>query len=136
MDDLALLGEYARSGAHELFARVAGRYVDLIYSAALRQVRDPHVADDVVQAVLIVLMHKAGRLPRGTILPGWLLRVTRYASLDALKLAGRRRRHEQEAARLRPETLGGGGGVMTNEQTEASTWEKLSPLLDDALLSL
>src|SRR3954469_24872740 len=103
MDDLELLWEYARTGSHELFARVARRYVDLIYSAALRQTRDPHVADDVVQAVLIILMHKAGRLKPGTILAGWLLKVTRYASLDAMKLAARRARHEQEAARGNPE---------------------------------
>lgn len=129
MDDLELLWEYARSGSPELFARVAQRYVDLIYSAALRQTRDPHVADDVVQAVLIILMHKAGKLKPGTILAGWLLKATRYASLDALKMAARRTRHEQEAARLRPES-------RSPEGQPKPTWDVMAPMIDQALLKL
>src|SRR5947207_565703 len=115
MDDLELLWEYARSGSHDLFARVAGRYVDLIYSSALRQTGDPHVADDIVQAVLIILMHKAGKLKPGTILAGWLLKATRYAALDALKMSARRKRHEREAARIRRE-------VVTSGQPPAPQW--------------
>src|SRR4051794_14412137 len=98
MDDLELLWEYARSGEQEVFARVAGRYIDLIYSAALRQTRDSHLAHDVTQAVLIILMNKAGKLPANTLVPGWLVKVTRYAALDALKMAARRKNHERRAA--------------------------------------
>ena len=63
MDDLELLWEFGRSRSPAAFETVARRYVDLIYSSALRQVRDPHVADDVTQAVLIVMMNKAAKLP-------------------------------------------------------------------------
>jgi RNA polymerase sigma factor (sigma-70 family) len=129
MDDLELLWEYARSGSHELFARVAQRYVDLIYSAALRQTRDPHVADDVVQAVLIILMHKAAKLKPGTILAGWLLKATRYASLDALKMSARRKRHEQEAARMRRET-------QSISEPPTPPWDAVAPMIDHALLKL
>ena len=123
MDDVELLWEYGRSRSPEAFATVAARYVDLIYSAALRQVRDPHVADDVTQAVLIVMMNKASKLPPGTILAGWLLKVTRYASLDVMKLESRRKRHEQAAAHDRA-------------AAPPSTWEQIAPVMDEALLKL
>src|SRR3954468_2059434 len=98
-DDLELLWEFARSGSNDAFKAVASRYIDLIYSAALRQVHgDTHVAQDVTQAVLIILMNKAAKLPAGTVLPGWLLKVTRFAALDAMKLQRRRNKHERQAA--------------------------------------
>src|SRR5439155_8539025 len=99
------------------------------YSAALRQTRDPHVADDVVQAVLIILMHKAGKLKPETILAGWLLKATRYASLDALKMSARRKSYEQEAARVRPE-------IQSSNEPPNVTWEALAPTIDQALLKL
>src|SRR5436309_1405535 len=91
MDDLELLWEFGRSRSPAAFETVARRYVDLIYSSALRQVRDPHVADDVTQAVLIVMMNKAAKLPARTVLPSWLLKVTRYACMDVMKMDARRR---------------------------------------------
>jgi hypothetical protein len=72
-DDLELLWEYGRSRSTMAFQTVADRYIDLIYSAALRQVRDSHVAGDVTQAVLIVMMNKAATLPPRTVLAAWLL---------------------------------------------------------------
>jgi RNA polymerase sigma factor (sigma-70 family) len=127
-DDLELLWEYARSGAQSAFATVAERYIDLVYSAALRQVRDPHVAEDVTQAVLIILMNKAGSLEPGTIVPGWLVRTTRYAALDAMKLQRRRRKHEEQAAAMRSETA--------SDNPDEVKWEDVSPMVDEALLTL
>src|SRR5688500_2239409 len=132
MDDLELLWEYERSGDSHAFARVAERYVDLVYSAALRQVRDPHLAQDVTQAVLIILMNKAWRLPAGTVVAAWLLKVTRYTAIDALKLQGRRRHHEQRAAQRPGEALHPPGG----ETTEAVKWDDVAPLVDEALMKL
>ena len=131
MDDLELLWEYGRSGDSAAFARVAERYVDLVYSAALRQVRDPHVAQDVTQAVLIILMNKAWRLPAGTVVAAWLLKVTRYAALDALKLQGRRRHHEQRAAQMRPEAFHPPDGA-----NEPVKWDEVAPVVDEALMKL
>ena len=130
MDDVELLWEYARNGSHEAFARVVDRYLGLIHAAALRQVRDPHLAADVSQAVLIILMTKAGTIPRGTVLPAWLLKVTRCAALDAMKMQARRRRHEQAAALLK------GGEAATGQAGPQATWDDIAPLLDKGLLAL
>src|SRR5687768_7870189 len=128
-DDLELLWEYGRSGDNHAFSTVASRYIDLIYSAALRQVRDPHVAEDVTQATLIILMNKASSLPRGTVVPGWLLRVTRYAALDAMKLQRRRTHHERQAAVMRSES------TQSSDQSGVK-WEDVAPQVDEALLKL
>jgi RNA polymerase sigma factor (sigma-70 family) len=127
MDDLELLAEYARSRSHVVFARIAERYIDLIYSAALRQTRDHHVAEDVSQAVLIILMNKAGSLPRGTIVPAWLLTVTRYAALDAIKMEARLKSRESQAATMNAEA---------RSEPQPPRWDELSPTIDAAMLKL
>ena len=79
MDDSALLREYAASNSEAAFETLVSRHVRLVYSAALRQMRDAHWAEEVTQAVFIILAQKAGRIGAGTILPGWLIRTINTA---------------------------------------------------------
>src|SRR5664279_3341837 len=96
-DDLTLLREYAQGNFEEAFAALVSRHVNLVYSAALRQVRDPQLAEEVTQAVFILLARKAGSLGGGTILPSWLYRTAGYVSGSARKRESRRQNREQEA---------------------------------------
>ena len=124
-DDLTLLREYARRNSEEAFAALVSRHVNLVYSVALRQVRDPHLAEEITQAVFIILARKAGSLGPKTILSGWLCRTARYASANALTIQRRRQRREQEAHMQ----------AILNEP-ESETWQQIAPLLDGAMEKL
>jgi RNA polymerase sigma factor (sigma-70 family) len=124
-DDMTLVREYARGNSEEAFAALVSRHVNLVYSVALRQVRDPHLAEEIAQAVFIILARKAGSLGPKTILSGWLCRAARYASADALKNQRRREHREQEAYMQ----------SILNE-SESDAWMQIAPLLDTAMAQL
>jgi len=96
--DGELLRRYAEAGSEAAFAELVQRYVDLVYSAALRQVNgDVHLAHDVSQAVFTDLARKAAALPRHRALTGWLYTGSHFAATKAVRAESRRRTHEQEA---------------------------------------
>ena len=124
-DDMALVREFTASQSEQAFETLVSRHVNLVYSAALRQARDPDLAQEITQAVFIILARKAGSLSPKTVLSGWLYRTARFAANDALKIQRRRQLREQEAFME---------GVLQNESDAA--WEQLSPLLDEAMARL
>src|SRR5215467_2422387 len=96
VDDISLLRQYATTGSETAFETLVNRRIGFVYSAALRQVRDPHLAEEVTQTVFILLARKARSIPNETVLSGWLFNTTRFTALAQLRAAAKRWRHEQE----------------------------------------
>ena len=64
-DGPQLLAEYVKSGSETAFGELVSRYVDLVYSSAVRLVNgDTHRAEDVTQTVFADLARLARTLSR------------------------------------------------------------------------
>lgn len=122
--NLELLKCYYRDRSEEAFSEIVRRHVDLVYSAALRQVRSPQLAEEVAQSVFTDLSRKAPGLAPDTILPAWLYEVTRRTAIDVVRRESRRQLHEQVAAEL----------LAMN--TADANWTNIEPLLDEAMEAL
>src|SRR5262245_17074680 len=97
LDDIELLREYASHRSEQAFAALVSRHIDLVHSAALRHIGNHHQAEEITQAVFIILARKAGSLSARTVLPGWLFQTTRLTAANYLRTEIRRARREQEA---------------------------------------
>ncbi len=122
---MTLVREFAANASEPVFAALVERHIALVHSAALRQVGDAHLAEEITQAVFIILARKAASLGSKTILSAWLYRATRYAAADALRASRRRQAREQEAYMQ-----------STLNEPETDAWAQLAPQLDDALAEL
>src|SRR6185436_9812251 len=91
--DWELLREYGTNGSEDAFETLVRRHLDLVYSAAHRQVGDSAIARDVTQTVFIILARKARALGPGTVVSGWLYRTAHFAGARALR--GERRRRQR-----------------------------------------
>src|SRR5215472_10216369 len=126
--DGELLGRYSEAGSEESFGELVRRHLDLIYSAALRQVNgDAHLAQDVTQSVFCDLARKASTLKDRPTLAGWLYTSTHHAAASAVRAAQRRHTHEQEAHAMQE--------LLRNPEPELD-WESFRPMLDDAMQEL
>src|SRR5260221_14428464 len=86
LSDYQLLRRYAGGGtlAQAAFATLVSRHLALVYSVAVRRVGDRHIAEDLAQAVFLVLAKKAGRFKRRTNLSEWPFCTHRDYSANAI----------------------------------------------------
>src|ERR1700677_2679180 len=124
--DSSLLQEFAEHRSQTAFTELVSRHSDWVYSAAVRIVRDPHLAEDVAQAVFLVLADKAGKLT-AVPLHRWLFKVTRYAAANAIRARTRRDKHERRAAMSSSETY---------QPDPDQMWREIAPVLDDSMSQL
>ena len=121
-----LLREYAGRRSETAFAEIVRRYIDLVYSAAFRMVRDAHLAEDVTQGAFVALAQNAHRLADRPVLSGWLHRTAQNLAANAVRTEVRRRTREQEASAMN-ELLATG---------PEAAWRDIATHLDAALNEL
>jgi RNA polymerase sigma factor (sigma-70 family) len=122
-----LISDYARTRSESAFGELVERYINLVYSVAVRRVGgDSHIAKDVTQTVFIDLARKAHGLPSTILLGGWLHRHTCFVTSTVMRTERRRQAREREAVEMEKIS-----GDVPNE-----TLTKLSPILDEAIDSL
>lgn len=124
-DDIQLLRDYAERQSEAAFAGLVQRHLNLVYSVALRYTSNPHQAEEITQAVFLILARKAGTLHHGTVLSGWLYQTARLTAANLLRGERRRIRREQ------------GAYMQSLENNPApESWRQIQPWLDDAMAEL
>src|SRR2546430_8781626 len=120
LSDVDDLLAFVRHRDGDAFGRLVESYADVVFATARRQVGSHEAAEDVTQAVFMLLARKAHSIqPR--YLAGWLIKTTRLVALESLRRESRRRRYEKEAA------------AMQKIFAESKPGDPITPLLDDAL---
>jgi len=122
--DFDLLRQFASENSQDAFGEIVRRHLDLVHSAALRQVRSLQLSEEIAQSVFTDLARNAGKLKSETILTAWLYAVTRRTAIDVVRKESRRRLREQIAVE------------MNNMNATANDWTQIAPLLDDAMAAL
>ena len=123
-NDLDLLRQYTATKSEVAFTALVNRHLNLVYSAALRQVRSVQLAEEVAQSVFSDLARSAGKLRPDTILTAWLYEVARRTAIDLVRQESRRQLRERAALE------------MTAMNSTASDWTQVEPLLDEAMEAL
>ncbi len=125
-NDRELMREYADGDSEAAFAALVQRHINLVYSIALRLVRNSPDAQDVTQAVFIILAKKAASLRDRATLTGWLYETTRFTARELLRQRARQQAREQEA-------------YMSSNPDDANpddVWRQLEPFLEEAMSRL
>src|SRR5437870_10507979 len=100
-DSQRLLAEYARNGSEAAFSELVTRYINLVYSAAVRLLEgDTHLAKDVSQVVFNDLARMAPGLSRNLLLGGRLHRHTCFVVANLRRSERRRYFREMKAAEM------------------------------------
>ena len=133
MNDWELLRQYVETRSQPAFAQLVERHVRWVHSACARQLRDVHLAEDVTQAVFLLLAQKAARLKPQASITGWLFRTARLMSSNAIKMHRRRMRRDTRAAAAAEEAY------RARERNDAAATKSESELLlalDTAMVRL
>jgi RNA polymerase sigma factor (sigma-70 family) len=123
VDDIELVREFADRDSQPAFAELVQRHVNLVYSVALRYAGNSADAQDITQAVFIILAKKAASLRHRKTLTGWLYETTRFMGVRLLRTRARRHAREQEAYMQ---------STLNNSDTDG-VWRQVGPLLEEGM---
>src|SRR6185436_17465648 len=126
MNNQNLLAEYVQTGSDAAYRELVTRYVDLVYSTAVRLVAgDTHLAEDVTQTVFVDLARLARTLPADVMLGGWLHRHTCFVAAKTMRSERRRQSRERQAVEM---------NALQNDS--GADFSRVAPMLDEAINEL
>ena len=125
-NDQVLLRAYARDRSEVSFSELVHRHVDLVYSTALRILRNPSLAEEVTQRVFLSLAHHSAKLQERASITGWLHETARNLAINTVRSEERRRQREQETAAMN----------HPDPNDAQDLWGQIAPCLDEALTQL
>jgi RNA polymerase sigma factor (sigma-70 family) len=125
-DSQRFLADYVTNGSEQAFRELVTRYLDLVYSTAIRLVGgDTHQAEDITQTVFVDLARKASTLPRDLMLGGWLHRHTCFVASKVMRGERRRQFRERQAVEM--------NALQDHSQANLA---QVAPILDEAINQL
>jgi RNA polymerase sigma factor (sigma-70 family) len=126
ISDRELVERFAKGGSEEAFRELVTRHIGLVYSVALRHTGNPHHAEEISQAVFVLLVRRAKSLGKNVVVSGWLYHTARLTAANFQRAEFRRIRREKEVYMQSP----------TKDEIADEVWRDLLPLLDRAMASL
>ncbi len=121
-----MLRDYVESGSEAAFRGLVERYIDFVYSTALRVVNgNRQLAEDISQTVFVNLARQAETLSKEVMIGGWLHQHTFHVATKAIRSDRRRLSRERKAAEMN--TL--------NDQSSTEL-KQLRLILDEAITHL
>src|SRR4051794_7375977 len=131
-NDVQLLAAWRDRHDREAMDELIRRHIGFVFGAARRMLHgDATWAQDVTQAVFMLLIQKSPRVGSEAALAVWLHRATRYASANARRVRVRQHLRERKAAR--PEFDPAQPLAATDDADEHA---QLLPVLDEAIAQL
>lgn len=123
--DAELLARFSAGRDEAAFADLVNRHGPMVQGVCRRILANAHAAEDVFQAVFLVLVQKSASIRRPELLANWLYgvacRIARKARIRAIR---------QEARERKAETM------ATHEQLLDLEWVELKNVLDEELSRL
>lgn len=123
--DRQLLDRFVRNDSEDAFRELVRRHVALVHSVALRHTNSPHLAQDITQAVFIILARKARSLGPKVVVSGWLYHTARLTAANLRRSEIHRATREKEAFMQ-----------YTLEAEPDHPWIELVPVLDEGMSRL
>ncbi len=123
MEDRELLQQFVRDRSQKAFQQLVARHSAWLYSACLRRLGDPSLAEDATQAVFMALARRPPNLVGARTLGPWLHRAAKYVSNNLNRARKRRIRHETEAATM---------SAQPSDSLDAA-WQAIESELEPAL---
>jgi RNA polymerase sigma factor (sigma-70 family) len=123
MTDIELLNQH-RNGSDSAFADIIRRHLTWVYGLARRRLGDAHLAEDVAQAVFVLLHRKSPQFVADRAMTSWLYKTACYASDSAARAQRRHHNREIKVAMEHPEAT---------QPAETPEWQELAPMLDQLI---